>query len=322
MFGSIYNRIYDKVLYKFSLIFTAIYYIIFNGNAFENKIYFYLLLAFATSVGIAGIGYMFNDYIDFDDDVKNNKKNIFINKSKFQIIILAFIFLTFAINPWFFFPFTKITLSLISIEILLLFTYAFPPFRLKERPILGIVCDSLYAQVIPCMLACYTFYKIGTAFNYKIEIIIFYICWLFLLGIRNILLHQIEDIKNDLNTKTRTFVTEYGILFAKRIIKYIIFFEIIYFILILYNLTEIRNILLLTYILYIFLLYSLNRNSFQFYNINQRILNEFYEIHFPFLLLLLYTIQQPKFIYIFIFNIILLLPIYRRFAKGFLQKYF
>ncbi|QQR97822.1 MAG: hypothetical protein IPK18_13480 [Sphingobacteriales bacterium] len=77
MFASIYDRIYDKVIYKFSLIFTAIYFVIYHGNLFEYKVYFYILIAFATSLGIAGIGYMLNDYIDLKDDIKNNKKKYF-----------------------------------------------------------------------------------------------------------------------------------------------------------------------------------------------------------------------------------------------------
>ena len=321
MFASIYDRIYDKVIYKFSLIFTAIYFVIYHGNLFEYKVYFYILIAFATSLGIAGIGYMLNDYIDLKDDIKNNKKNIFINKSKVEISILVFIFLTFAINPWFLFPVTTTTIVLIALELILLFIYAFPPFRFKENAILGILCDSLYAQVIPCILAMYTFYKIGEAFTYKIELIVVYTLWLLMLGIRNILLHQIEDYKNDVNTQTNTFATKYGLSFTKKTIQYIIAFEIIYFFLILYFLPEFGNIILVIYAIYLFALYSLHR-KINFYFINERVLNVFYEIHFPFILLILYTIQQPKFIYLLLCNIIILLPIYWRFAKGFLVKYF
>lgn len=320
MFANIYDRIYDKVIYKFSLIFTSIYFIISHGNHFEYKIYFYLLIAFATSVGIAGIGYMFNDYVDFDDDVKNNKKNIFINQSKTQIVLLAFVFLTFAINPWFFFPITSFSIFLILTEFFLLFAYAFPPFRLKERPILGIICDSLYAQVIPCVLAVYTFYQIGDKFEFRDELLFLYVFWLLIFGVRNILLHQLEDYINDKNTNTTTFATTFGLAHTKRIIRYIIFFEIIYFCFLIYSLPEINIIIIIIYIIYIFLLFLMS-SKFSFYFLNERVLNEFYEIHLPLILLILYTLQQPKFIYFLVCNLLLLLPIYYRFAKGFITKY-
>lgn len=320
MFASIYDRIYEKVIYKFSLIFTGIYFVIFNGNHFEHKIYFYIIISFATSAGIAGIGYMLNDYIDLENDIKNNKKNIFTNKSKLQVLLLVFIFATFAINPWFFFPVTLLSLFLIGAEVFLLFAYAFPPFRLKEKAVLGIICDSLYAQVIPCILAIHTFYLIGDNFEYKNEMLYFYVLWLFVLGIRNILLHQLEDYLNDKNTNTQTFATTYGLSQTKIIIKYSIFFELFFFSLFLYCLPKVNFIVIVFYIAYLFLLLLL-KNKFSFFFVNERVLNEFYEIHLPILLLVLYTLQEPKFIYFLVFNIVLLSPIYYKFGKGFLAKY-
>jgi hypothetical protein len=138
-----------------------------------------------------------NDIKDYKDDLQNNKPNLFNKFSKFQSVLLVVIFISLSIFPWFYLPTDQSTFYLLAIELALLFyVYAFPPFRLKEKGFLGIITDALYAQVIPCLLAVYTFSKIANT-TLHIKLIALYTIWLLLVGIRNIIKHQIEDFEND-----------------------------------------------------------------------------------------------------------------------------
>lgn len=160
MVGNIYNRIYDKVQYKFSLIFSAIYIVINNYKTFDLIIINYLILSIVLSIGVAGLGYVFNDYKDLKDDIKNNKRNIFKRLNKFTGSLVCLLFFILAALPWYYLPFNQVSFILLLIEIALLYIYAFPPFRLKERTFWGVLADSLYAQVFPCTLAMHTFNQI------------------------------------------------------------------------------------------------------------------------------------------------------------------
>jgi len=327
MLSNIYHRIYDKVQYKLSLIFISLYIVIYNYQQIETDILSYLGLAVVTSIGIAGLGYILNDYKDLQNDIKNNKRNIFIQLNKNGRVIITVLFLCLAGIPWLYFPFDLISFLLIAFELLLFFIYAFPPFRLKEKGFWGIICDSLYAQVIPCSLAAYTFYKIQPP---KVFIapafIIIGICWLFIIGIRNILIHQIDDFENDKNTDTQTFATNYGKRKTMQIVYKTIFpIEILLFITLLYILPKNGTFIIILYIIYTIAIYLINKEQFRknfAHYINQRILNEFYEIYLPALLLLIYYFSGNYSLYIPIFHLLLFAPIYLKSFYAFAAKYF
>ena len=207
---NIQQRLLGNVLYKFSLIFCSIYVVLFYGNNLECDILFYLFISILVSIGIAGLGYVMNDIKDFKDDLQNNKPNLFNKFSKSQSVLIVVLFALLSIFPWLYLPTDKYTFYLLVIEFLLFFVYASPPFRLKEKGFLGIITDALYAQVVPSLLAVYTFSKISNTIL-NVKLIVLYSAWLLLVGIRNIIKHQVEDFDNDKNTKTKTFVTIYGI---------------------------------------------------------------------------------------------------------------
>jgi len=277
-------------------------------------------------IGIGGIGYVLNDIVDYDADLKNKKRNLFIKASKMQSTLFVITFIVFAIFPWFYLPFTTVTVCFLIIEYILFFLYAFPPFRLKEKGILGILADALYAQVIPNLLAVYTFLKLSETLKLHYTFIILFSVWLLLVGIRNILKHQIEDYENDINTNTNTFVTKNGKLLSEKISYFLANIEIIIFCVLLFLLKTPMHFILILYVVYVILLLfskKINRNPITLFDfINTRILNEFYEIHLPVSLLIYFSFVQHFFILILLFNIVLFYPIYKSFLVGFYHKYF
>ncbi len=321
---NIQNRLLGNVLYKFSLIFCSIYVVLFFGENLESKIFFYLLISILLAFGIAGLGYVMNDIKDFDDDLQNNKPNLFNKFSKLQSIILVALFITLSIFPWFYLPTDKYSFYLLILEFILFFVYTFAPFRFKEKGILGIITDSLYAQVVPCLLAIYTFSKIANT-TLNVYFIVFYVIWLLFAGIRNIIKHQIEDYDNDNNTDTKTFTTIYGIEFSKKLsFRFLFPIELLLFISLLIILKTPYFIVFFCYIIYITILFikkNKTTDSDLYSFINTRILNEFYEIHLPIILLICFSFIKPIFITILVLNLLLFSPIYLSYLKGFWEKY-
>lgn len=324
------SRVFNKVIYKFSLIFSAIYYIVFSQKTLSRHTFFLLGISILTATGIAGIGYIINDLKDYEQDRIANKRNLFVGKNLFFKISLILSCICIAIFPWFFLPSTIYTFLLLSIELLLFLIYAAPPFRLKEKGFSGIICDALYAQVIPCLLAAYTFTLIGNSKNISSSIVLTYTLWLLVTGIRNIICHQIDDFENDVSSYTITFVRNIGVENAQKLtFPYLFFVEILLFILLLIFLHfnfQIPLLLFLLYVLLIVLMRYLKRNKnetkHQLYHfVNEKILNEFYEIQLPVLLLLYYAYYDRQFILLLMLHLMLFSGIYYAYGKGFYHKY-
>ena len=199
---NIQQRLLGNVLYKFSLIFCSIYVVLFFGNQLKTDILFYLFISILLSIGIAGLGYVMNDIKDFKDDLQNNKPNLFNKFSKSQSVLLVVLFALLSIFPWLYLPTDKYTFYLLVIEFLLFFVYAFPPFRLKEKGFLGIITDALYAQVVPSLLAVYTFSKISNTIL-NVKLIVLYSYFIALLGY--LLYTTILFIKRNKTTEIDSF---------------------------------------------------------------------------------------------------------------------
>lgn len=186
----------------------------------------FIALSFVTIIGIAGFGYIVNDLSDKDQDQKAGKPNHIGQMSALNTSIILVIMLGLAFSPWLVFPTDTLSFVLLSTEVCLFIVYSLPPFRLKEKGLLGVVCDSLYAHVVPTTLALYTFYLIGHNEIFRNTYLILPILvWQFVLGIRNILYHQTIDYENDIESGTKTYITMKGDGFGKRWIKNLQFIE-------------------------------------------------------------------------------------------------
>ena len=145
------------------------------------------------------------------------------------IVLAALILLLAALLPWAtVLPFSGLAGILLGAELMLFFLYAVPPFRFKERGFLGLATDATYAYVVPALLAAMTFASIGDLPRGDIaHLLTALVVWQAPLGLRNIILHQIEDSANDIASETRTWVLSVGKSRAERLTrKYIVPLEI------------------------------------------------------------------------------------------------
>jgi 4-hydroxybenzoate polyprenyltransferase len=129
----------------------------------------------------------------------------------FSGILVALGFLVLAILPWVvYFPFDALRAGLLGAEILLFILYVLPPFRLKERGLLGIATDALYAHALPAALAMLTYQSLVEVDHQLDDVFVALVAWQFFLGLRNILLHQMKDREHDLKSGIRTFAVAVG----------------------------------------------------------------------------------------------------------------
>jgi glycosyltransferase involved in cell wall biosynthesis len=201
---------------------SAVYLAIFVFNITLSKGYLFILPSITTILGIGLFGYFFNDYSDLESDLKVNKRNMLQKLQPHQRLFLLIGALFLALTPWLFLPFDTVSIFLLVAEFSLLLAYAVPPIRLKERGILAVITDALYAYAIPFTLAFHTFQIVS---NTSIDFIQYgsIFAWQFMVGIVNIFIHQLEDFENDLQTQTKTWVIDLGKSKSKKILFYFFF---------------------------------------------------------------------------------------------------
>jgi glycosyltransferase involved in cell wall biosynthesis len=193
---------------------------VFEEIPFLTAIY-YLAPAILTIVGIGSFGHFINDWLDIEPDLQVGKPNRVAELNRWQRWGLLVILLLIAFLPWLVLPQNGWSWSLLGAEFVLLVLYALPPFRLKESPWLGVLADGLYAYALPSVLAAYTFMLVsGGAPNVLLLALLF--IWQLGVGVHNIMIHQIVDWENDLQTQTRTLATSRSAGYVSRLITWFV----------------------------------------------------------------------------------------------------
>ncbi len=163
------------------------------------------VLSLTTICGFAATGYLLNDFFDRAKDLKAGKRNFLVNRGPAVIAVCFTGALLCLLLPWLYLPFTTISAALMALEIGLLLVYSLPPIRLKERGLAGIITDALYAHTVPVVLAAYTF-SLAAQKQIPLSPMALLIGWQTLSGVRNILLHQHDDLNADAKAGSKNWV--------------------------------------------------------------------------------------------------------------------
>jgi len=299
--------------YKVPFILSTSYLCILLLNISAPKSLMTLCLYLVSVFGTGGFGYLVNDYYDKANDYRLRKNN-FVNRIGSPHLwryFLLFIFLGWV--PWIFLPHNKINLTLLFMLYLLFILYSRPPIRLKDKKILGILTDSLYAHFIPCIITIYTFCLIGNSLPFSIvSLFAPLLLWQFLLGIRNISLHQLMDLTHDREINAKTWGVHLGANKLKALLQYVIIpFEIISLIIFLIFFSD--EIYLIIPGILIYWGFCLVRSRFllkephaidikEFLN---TYLDNYYYGLMPVLILFVLMIKDPQYISLFILHIVI-----------------
>nr|WP_315164655.1 UbiA family prenyltransferase [uncultured Flavobacterium sp.] len=199
----IHKRLYSFCAYNLLLYanFLLLFGLAANLNATIIHTIALKLLPAYLLVGISG--YFLNDLFDVKADELSNKFNITTILNKYVVL---FIILFFGLMGFYLlFTISKQASLVLVFQFLLLLGYSLPFIRLKEKGILGLITDAIYAHVIPGIILLYALQEYIVI---PLSLCSIFILFLFLLGLRDIAIHQFEDLEKDIQSNTKTFAVK------------------------------------------------------------------------------------------------------------------
>lgn len=271
----------------------------------------FYLLAFSliTSLGFSSLGYLLNEFSDIDDDRLAGKLNVLSGKKYYQVAGLFFFSSLLAFLPWFYLPSDYISFFLIFLQLSSFILYSISPFRFKKIIIISNLLDTFYAYLIPQILSAYTFFLFSDLLNFPKYLLIYFIVF-FIVGFRNILIHQIDDIFYDKNIHNLTLPRKLGIGRTDLLLRGMIlleFFTLTFFLLLIainINLYLIIGILFIFYRAYDILQKrkDMLSNYIVFFEIREGF-NSVYQIWLPLVFITFLTINSVYWIFIYLIHL-------------------
>jgi len=233
-----YNSIFENLF--------IIYYIALRCEDFSNLYILDILVFLLFSIFSTTYGYLINDFADVKLDKTHGKSNTFSEDSKIKSISVIILFLILSIISGYNFVGNNTFLILWITWILLSTFYSLPPVRLKEKGVTGLVFVVFAQRLLPILL-------VFSAFSFTLftEIILLS-TYVFLRGLSSDINHQLNDIKYDTQTNTKTFAVKIGkkrvesiFRFCLELEKVLLFLILNYFLYVLVDLPYIPYIFLL-----------------------------------------------------------------------------
>ncbi len=187
--------LFSKIPFMFAPLFTYIHtYGLYRGNYGLGLCLKYFIFI----VTFYGFGYAINDFSDKEIDRKAGKENVMGEISPaaglFVLALLVMGCLPFLAMHW-----NGKTALLFALVYFWGAAYSVRPFRFKERGALGLLVSSLAQRALPLLPLLGADARMWRA-------VLLWGAVGFLTGLRYILIHQYEDMENDRQTGTRTFV--------------------------------------------------------------------------------------------------------------------
>lgn len=194
----------------FFFIFFAIYYP--SSNFFQN---IYELISGLIFISVClSLGHIANNISDISQDLLVGKKVVNPKIQRTIFIVLIILLLVFSIH----YIVDMASFLIIIFSFFLGVSYSKRPFRFKERGLLGIIVGGISQRILPLLPIAY-YWKVTPS-------IWLFFCVLFFISSRQMIVHQIKDYQNDLDSHTNTFVTNIGISTSKIIVSIISIIEI------------------------------------------------------------------------------------------------
>jgi len=172
------------------------------GLPFDGRTLLLVALSLVTATGFAALGYFINEFFDQRHDAMAGKPNRLTPLSaQMQVGLLLTAILT-AFLPWLWLPADGISWTLIGTQVGLFLLYSLPFPRLKAIPFVSNLVDMAYAYMVPLMLSFHTYalFADGAYPSWLVPLVV----TVGLVGFRNILIHQVNDLFNDRRARMST----------------------------------------------------------------------------------------------------------------------
>ena len=284
---------------------------------FSGKSILLLILSLITSFGFAALGYFINEFFDKESDTKAGKINklMLISGSKQFALFVCIMLFTFL--PWIVLPYNQNSLFLIALQIILFVVYAMPPFRFKQLPYLSIITDALYAYILPLLLSFYTYSLFVKSTPIDIIFLVFYAALLLVAGIRNIIIHYINDIFKDKKSGIITLPRILGVNGTNNLLKFLLVTELGISIGVIYILGQEQPWLWLLIVAVFYLIYRAYiqvRTMYDNIIVNRPIRHLpdlYYQVFAPAIILLALVVQDYYWLLIVPVHVVLFVPAFR-----------
>ena len=278
-----------------------------------------LALFLVASVGFAGFGHLFNDLFDLKQDMESGVSNLVAGRHPLRLAATFILVLLLAWVPWRWLPTTPAVWTLLGLEFSIFILYSLPGVRLKERGLLGPIADALYSWTISTAVALLVFARLGAVVVPAWSLAIL-TAWAFVLGLRNILTHQMEDAGRDQLAGMTTFVTRHGWLSTFRFLQRVLLpAEGLLFLALLLLIGVDAPILPIGFLIWTGLVVARERDrALQWPAIKERVpaihrlfffnislLQRFYTLWFPLLTLVVLVVLHPSYLLLGILHLLL-----------------
>ncbi len=211
--------------YKIPLFVVVLFLMHLDGSIFWELNIWPVFKALLLMVIGATFVSILNDFTDREVDLIAKKNNNFSRFSSFQsILIMAITLAISALMPWILELNVNATWTYF-LAITSYILYSVKPLRFKDRGFWGMIFDSLGSVVFPMWSFLFTAnpsWSESLSLNSQISLFL----WLFFLAMRSILVHQVEDKLNDIDSGTNTFVTRFSEIMVNRIGLFLFVFEL------------------------------------------------------------------------------------------------
>lgn len=267
----------------------------------ENHDKWFQTLWFLVSLlSTAAFGYLFNDWCDIESDKKAGKENLLSSWPPAMQIVFLLLLAIAALGSWYMLDKGWMVNALYALQILSLLAYSLKPIRLKERALLGVLCDAFYGHVNPALITLTFFLDAETRSPVLILLLSLVAIVSAIKGVRNILLHQIDDRKKDQRSGVNTFVVKNGALFALTYINNFLKSEILFLVLLVGVISYLFPPFVLSLLLFALITYLkfsgwklsyLPKRQLQFKFLF--FLNNYFEEYLPLFVLIILCVHQP-----------------------------
>lgn len=284
-----------------------------------------LFLIAAISAGAIYVSIL-NDFTDLEFDIASGKSNRLARFSPLKrklilsaSICVSILFCCFFINDWISLTFYLLAYTAFSL-------YSIPPFRFKNRGILGVISDASGAHLFPSLFIVASMsHRLGTGIDPLWMLLIG--VWAFSYGLRGILWHQFWDRENDLSINHHTFATKTSVSTIKPVEKIITAIEISALLLFLITLGKVLPFIAL--FIYIIILFGYQRRlKYQIVLILSGnppwhiLMSDYYEVLLPYALILTCSFQYPWCLILLLFHLLFFPTKPIRLIKSFLMMGF
>jgi 4-hydroxybenzoate polyprenyltransferase len=167
---------------------------------------------------LASYAHVVNDCFDVEADARAGKPNTVASLDHRGRAIRIGALLVAGLVPWLWFPPRGLALVALALIVLVPLAYSAPPLRLKERGVGGVLADATMAHGATTLFVSLVFADVAVKPVGRTALVVgLTTAWALLVGLRAILVHQIQDVSNDEAAGTSTYVVTVGVARARAI---------------------------------------------------------------------------------------------------------